>query len=76
MVQPTVEELVQEGLSLPLPPAFVEKRLTQGENQRKIAFLSFSSGTTGKPKVIPRVQIIYPFGVASLDKSQLAHANM
>ncbi|KAG8962775.1 hypothetical protein FRC00_008814 [Tulasnella sp. 408] len=50
LVQPTVEELVQEGLSLPLPPAFVEKRLTQGENQRKIAFLSFSSGTTGKPK--------------------------
>ncbi|KAG8923732.1 hypothetical protein FRC01_012417 [Tulasnella sp. 417] len=51
MAQPTVEDLVQEGLSLPLPPAFVEKRLTPGENQRKIAFLSFSSGTTGKPKL-------------------------
>ncbi|KAG9042609.1 hypothetical protein FS837_010626 [Tulasnella sp. UAMH 9824] len=59
-VQPTVEELVQEGLSLPLPPAFVEKRLTQGENQRKIAFLSFSSGTTGKPKAvaIPHYSVI------------------
>ncbi|KAG8949718.1 hypothetical protein FRC04_008258 [Tulasnella sp. 424] len=51
MALPTVEELVQEGLGLPLPPAFVEKRLTPGESQRKIAFLSFSSGTTGKPKL-------------------------
>ncbi|KAG8960122.1 hypothetical protein FRC05_007047 [Tulasnella sp. 425] len=51
MALPTVEELVQEGLRLPLPPAFVEKRLTPGESQRKIAFLSFSSGTTGKPKL-------------------------
>lgn len=60
MVQPTVEELVQEGLSLPLPPAFVEKKLTPGENQRKIAFLSFSSGTTGKPKAvaIPHYSVI------------------
>ncbi|KAG9018596.1 hypothetical protein FRB90_011264 [Tulasnella sp. 427] len=51
MALPTVEDLVQEGLALPLPPAFVEKRLAPGENQRKIAFLSFSSGTTGKPKL-------------------------
>ena len=29
-----------------------ERRLSAGEGKRKLAFLSFSSGTTGKPKVI------------------------
>jgi 4-coumarate--CoA ligase len=32
-------------------PNFIEKRLTTGEAKKKLAFLSFSSGTTGKPKV-------------------------
>ncbi|KAG8908414.1 hypothetical protein FRB99_006619 [Tulasnella sp. 403] len=49
LVLPTVDELVQEGLAS--PPAFKEKRLERFENQKKIAFLSFSSGTTGKPKL-------------------------
>ena len=30
---------------------FLERRLTKGEAKTKLAFLSFSSGTTGKPKV-------------------------
>ena len=47
----TVDSLIQEGLSLPGPPLFTERKLAKGENQKKIAFLSFSSGTTGKPKV-------------------------
>ena len=29
-----------------------ERRFSAGEGKRKLAFLSFSSGTTGKPKVI------------------------
>jgi 4-coumarate--CoA ligase len=45
---PTIEELVKEGLER--PPAFVERRLADGEGTKKIAYLCFSSGTTGKPK--------------------------
>jgi 4-coumarate--CoA ligase len=45
----TVHELVKEGLKADL--AFKERRLKKGESKTKIAFLSFSSGTTGKPKV-------------------------
>ena len=33
---------------------FSERRLTKGEAKTKLAFLSFSSGTTGKPKVRKR----------------------
>jgi 4-coumarate--CoA ligase len=44
-----LEALVQRGLRT--EPAYVERRLAKGEAKRKIAFLSFSSGTTGKPKV-------------------------
>lgn len=47
---PTVDELINHGLALPTPPAFKERRLQKGENQKKIAFVSFSSGTTGNPK--------------------------
>jgi 4-coumarate--CoA ligase len=46
----TVEELVTVGLSK--PPAFIERRLAPGEAKRKLAFLCFSSGTTGKPKAV------------------------
>ena len=46
----TVENLVKQGLSTD-DPTFVERRLKPGEARTKLAFLSFSSGTTGKPKV-------------------------
>ncbi|KZT08184.1 amp dependent CoA ligase [Laetiporus sulphureus 93-53] len=46
----TVDELVKEGLSKPLN--FVERRLKPGEGRTKLAFLSFSSGTTGRPKAV------------------------
>ncbi|VDB87514.1 unnamed protein product [Peniophora sp. CBMAI 1063] len=42
------EQLTTLGLSR--PPQFAECRLKVGEAKTKIAFLSFSSGTTGKPK--------------------------
>lgn len=45
----TVEALIQEGLRL--NQCFVEPKLKPGEAKSKIAFLNFSSGTTGKPKV-------------------------
>ncbi|EKM61281.1 uncharacterized protein PHACADRAFT_168715 [Phanerochaete carnosa HHB-10118-sp] len=46
----TVEELIVSGLSR--LPAFVERRLAPGEARKKLAFLCFSSGTTGKPKAV------------------------
>ena len=45
----TLDALIKEGLSQ--PQAFVEPRLAPGEGRTKLAFLSFSSGTTGRPKV-------------------------
>lgn len=45
---PSLEDHVQEGQSL---SPFIEPRLKSGEAKTKIAFLCFSSGTTGKPKV-------------------------
>lgn len=47
--QMTVEKLIQKGLRS--EPNFVERKLRKGEAKTKVAFLSFSSGTTGKPKV-------------------------
>ncbi|KAL5535772.1 hypothetical protein ACEPAF_3866 [Sanghuangporus sanghuang] len=47
---PTVSSLVREGLSK--PHYFKERKLSPGEGKSKLAFLSFSSGTTGKPKAI------------------------
>ncbi|KAG8743208.1 hypothetical protein FRC10_000279 [Ceratobasidium sp. 414] len=46
----TVDQLVNEGLVS--PKSFEEKRLAPGENKTKVAFYSFSSGTTGKPKAV------------------------
>ena len=43
-----VQDLINKGSML--QPMFVERRLRPGEAKTKIAFLSFSSGTTGKPK--------------------------
>ncbi|GLB45474.1 putative AMP-binding enzyme [Lyophyllum shimeji] len=48
----TVNTLIQQGLSIPKDQAFVERRLRPGEAKTKLAFLSFSSGTTGKPKAV------------------------
>jgi acyl-CoA synthetase (AMP-forming)/AMP-acid ligase II len=47
--QATVQNLVDVGLRR--DAAFIERRLAPGEAKTKIAFLSFSSGTTGRPKV-------------------------
>ncbi|KAA1468065.1 amp dependent CoA ligase [Dentipellis sp. KUC8613] len=47
---PTVEEIIAYGLSQ--PTNFVERHLSPGEAKTKLAFLSFSSGTTGKPKAV------------------------
>lgn len=44
-----VDDLVVEGLNS--APNYVERKLEPGEGKTKLAFLSFSSGTTGKPKV-------------------------
>ncbi|KII90730.1 hypothetical protein PLICRDRAFT_697218 [Plicaturopsis crispa FD-325 SS-3] len=46
----TLVELVRYGLSQ--PPSFVERKLAPGEARKKLAFLSFSSGTTGQPKAV------------------------
>ncbi|KAG9315614.1 hypothetical protein JVU11DRAFT_3256 [Chiua virens] len=46
----SVEALVQEGLRM--KQCFVEPRLKPGEAKTKLAFLNFSSGTTGKPKAV------------------------
>ncbi|KAH0832171.1 hypothetical protein J3R83DRAFT_13084 [Lanmaoa asiatica] len=46
----TVEALIQEGLRI--DRCFVEPKLKPGEAKSKIAFLNFSSGTTGKSKAV------------------------
>ncbi|KAF8840771.1 phenylacetyl-CoA ligase [Paxillus ammoniavirescens] len=46
----TVETLITQGLAS--PPRFTERKLRSGEGKTKVAFLSFSSGTTGKPKAV------------------------
>ncbi|GBE89802.1 Acyl-CoA ligase easD [Sparassis crispa] len=47
---PAVQQLTAEGLSM--PQLYEERRLRPGEAKTKLAFLSFSSGTTGKPKAV------------------------
>ncbi|KAF7365396.1 Phenylacetyl-CoA ligase [Mycena venus] len=53
----TVDHLVKRGLQL---KAFSERKLGPGEGKTKLAFLSFSSGTTGTPKAvaIPHIAVI------------------
>ncbi|KZV82519.1 acetyl-CoA synthetase-like protein [Exidia glandulosa HHB12029] len=46
----SVDDLIAEGLTS--PPNYVERKLQPGEAKTKLAFLSFSSGTTGKPKAV------------------------
>ncbi|QRV97648.1 AMP binding enzyme [Ceratobasidium sp. AG-Ba] len=43
-------QLINEGLAS--AKSFEEKQLAPGENKTKVAFYSFSSGTTGKPKAV------------------------
>lgn len=45
----TLPELVGEGLTQPI--SFTERKLSPGEAKTKLALLSCSSGTTGRPKV-------------------------
>ncbi|KAJ7581563.1 amp dependent CoA ligase [Mycena floridula] len=45
-----VEDVVSFGLREPLN--YRERRLRPGEGRTKLAFLNFSSGTTGKPKAV------------------------
>lgn len=47
--QTTVQNVIDEGLAG--TSAFQERVLRPGEGRTKVAFLNFSSGTTGKPKV-------------------------
>ncbi|KZT72456.1 acetyl-CoA synthetase-like protein [Daedalea quercina L-15889] len=46
----TVPQLVTEGAQT--KQAFRERKLRKGEGKTKLAFLSFSSGTTGLPKAV------------------------
>jgi len=46
----TLDQLVELGLSK--EPNFSEQKFKPGEAKTKVAFLSFSSGTTGKPKAV------------------------
>ncbi|KAF8133973.1 hypothetical protein EV363DRAFT_1430490 [Boletus edulis] len=46
----TVQDVIDEGLAS--TSTFQERVLQPGEGKTKVAFLNFSSGTTGKPKVI------------------------
>ena len=45
----TVQDVIDEGLAS--ITTFEERVLRPGEGKTKIAFLNFSSGTTGRPKV-------------------------
>lgn len=51
-----VDEMAREGLAAPC--SYVERKLNAGEARTKLAFLSFSSGTTGKPKVGKEKRIV------------------
>ncbi|KAG6829463.1 hypothetical protein H0H92_004425 [Tricholoma furcatifolium] len=45
----SVEALIQKGFQM--EPTFIERTLKPGEAKTRLAFLSFSSGTTGRPEV-------------------------
>lgn len=52
----TIDDLIHSGQTL---PPFEERALAPGEAKRKIAFLCFSSGTTGKPKVWSKLHTFF-----------------
>ncbi|EIW53371.1 amp dependent CoA ligase [Trametes versicolor FP-101664 SS1] len=62
----TVHELIAEGLDH--TQQFFERKLQPGEGKRKLAFLSFSSGTTGRPKAV-----MIPHYAVLANVIQLAH---
>lgn len=45
-----MDDLIADGLRKVI--SYTERRLGPGEGKTKLAFLSFSSGTTGKPKAV------------------------
>ncbi|KAL4073112.1 hypothetical protein V8B97DRAFT_2022941 [Scleroderma yunnanense] len=47
---PSVQHLIDQGLSS--RATFRERKLNPGEGKTKVAFLNFSSGTTGRPKAV------------------------
>ncbi|KIJ39426.1 hypothetical protein M422DRAFT_210302 [Sphaerobolus stellatus SS14] len=49
-LEPYLDDLISEGLQS--KPSYVERKLNPGEAKTKLAFYSFSSGTTGKPKAV------------------------
>lgn len=49
VLHPTLSSLI--SAESPTGSPFVDRKLDSGEAKKKIAFLCFSSGTTGKPKV-------------------------
>jgi len=49
-LEPSLDKFINEALQF--PPSFVERKLNPKEGKTKLAFLSFSSGTTGKPKAV------------------------
>ncbi|KAJ7645553.1 phenylacetyl-CoA ligase [Mycena polygramma] len=53
----TVDHLIKRGLGM---KTFSDRKLRPGEGKTKLAFLSFSSGTTGTPKAvaIPHIAVI------------------
>ncbi|OCH94572.1 amp dependent CoA ligase [Obba rivulosa] len=53
-----IGDFIADGLAR--PPSFIERRLQPGEAKEKLAFLSLSSGTTGRPKatLIPHYALI------------------
>jgi 4-coumarate--CoA ligase len=53
----TIQDLISQGLSI--PPSFHERHLRPGEGKTKVAFLNFSSGTTGRPKVDQPITSIF-----------------
>ena len=56
-IVPDLHELIAYGLAQ--QPHFVERTLNPGEGKTKIAFLSYSSGTTGKPKASAERSVEY-----------------
>ncbi|KAF8817196.1 acetyl-CoA synthetase-like protein [Phlegmacium glaucopus] len=60
----SVPELISVGRQK--PRAFCERLLNQGEGKTKIALLCWSSGTTGKPKVVLAVVIPHHALIANI----------
>ena len=60
----TVPQLVEAGAKA--KNTYTERKLEKGEGKTKLAFLSFSSGTTGLPKASDIVSSLYAGSSPSL----------